>query len=591
MSHTKIDAFELLAQVPPTECLSRSARASGLCCSAPRSLPQACDSHPQSLPPPRYAAGLTAMPTRHQSSMIATLASHVATTDKTASQLRCSTVPGQVSGAHDTLGNCWRLDSDQQRIWRTDCYLRSAWASVPKPDSSHPLVALATISAGLTYLTDGERIWAIDGRRGVASTNPESRTSPPAEADYSGLAFDPGFGVWTETGVRTDSPITALSRTHDGLLLITTALARLEGIPHPVGRNGPPRVELLTRDYGLSSEPGWKGRWREVARIPGGGNHDVACCLAAGEVFVAGGIGDWVGFPADVHLFSELWAFNPTTESWRVASHLPHPTCFCGLASVGGNVWVVGGADDRGPRPSSVAAHAQRGVDGQPTRALTHVQIFDPKPGRWSDGPPLSTRREGFAGHLALAVGGVAGRVYSFTCPSDDAHFAEGVGLLESCAATAATGGAEADTREWEPEPPPPLKLDNPAGAVVGEVLYAVCGAGVCAFDTRSRQWRVLPPYPMTSGLPLLTAPHVCEHQGKLWVLSSGGGRSPVGGGCRCFVYDPAVDEWVDGPEAPVPRGWGGAISVAGSVLLVGGAYYCPDSQASFFDDRCFLLK
>ena len=95
----------------------------------------------------------------------------------------------------------------------------------------------------------------------------------------------------------------------------------------------------------------------------------------------------------------------------------------------------------------------------------------------------------------------------------------------------------------------------------------------------------------MTSGLPLLTAPHVCEHQGKLWVLSSGGGRSPAEGGCRCFVYDPAVDEWADGPEAPVPRGWGGAISVAGSVLLVGGAYYCPDSQASFFDDRCFLLK
>jgi hypothetical protein len=62
-------------------------------------------------------------------------------------------------------------------------------------------------------------------------------------------------------------------------------------------------------------------------------------------------------------------------------------------------VFVVGGGDDRGPRPASVPAHAQRdATQDVPTRALPHVQIFDVATAEWTAGPALSARREGFPG-------------------------------------------------------------------------------------------------------------------------------------------------------------------------------------------------
>jgi hypothetical protein len=84
-----------------------------------------------------------------------------------------------------------------------------------------------------------------------------------------------------------------------------------------------------------------------------------------------------------------------------------------------------------------------------------------------------------------------------------------------------------------------------------------------------------------------LTAPHVCAHEGQLWVISSPSSRHE--GGCACYCYDPATQAWGAGPEAPVNTGWGGAASVGGAVLLVSGAYRSDELGATIFDDRCFL--
>ena len=492
----------------------------------------------------------------------------------------CATTPGDAEPAVDGLGNAWRLLSDGA-IQRADCYLRSCpWTDVDPPDGAAAISSLATVAAGPVYATDGARIFALDGRRGPVNTTPEQRTSPPSVADFSGLGFDPGFGVWVDTGasVAGHGRITALGRTLDGLLKISTSSgAELQAhAPQPTdgtGRDGTggPKTGLVVRP--LQPPPSWAEHWREIARLPGGGNHDVSCAIVGDEGFVAGGIGDWVGFPADVHLFSELWAYCPSKDSWRVAGRMPHATCFCGLAALGGKVFVVGGGDDRGPRPVSVPAHAQRDdTQDIPTRALRHVQIFDVASSEWTAGPPLSARREGFLGHLALAAGG---RVYSLTCPSDDEHFANGL-LVESC-----TLDAQGECSAWRPEPSPPLQLDNPAGAAVGDVLYAVGAAGVCAFDTQAGSWSVLPPMPSS-----LTAPHVCEHEGALWVVSSPASREE--GGTACYCYSPEEKTWSAGPEAPVNSGWGGAASMGGRVLLVSGAYRSSELGATVFDDRCF---
>ena len=459
-------------------------------------------------------------------------------------RFECSTTPDAVHPAIDVLGNAWRLRGDD--IQRADCYLRSVpWTVVEPPDNARGRwVSLATVAAGPIYLTDGETLWAMDGRRGPENTTPAQRTSPPCVADYSGVGFATGFGVWVDTGVivaEAHGRITSLGRTLDGLLKISTSSGvELQAhAPRPTvgtGRDGTGGAKTGLVVSPLQPPPEWTTHWREVARLPGGGNHDVTCAIVGQEVFVAGGIGDWVGFPADVHLFSELWAYNLASDSWRVASRLPHPTCFCGLVTQDGKIVVIGGADDRGARPISVPAHAQRDLSKDiPTRALRHVQIFDVDTSQWTAGPPLSPRREAFPGHLALAAGG---RIYSLTCPSDEEHFTSGL-LMESC-----TLNAKGECSPWCPEPNPPLALNNPAGAVVGEVLYAVGGARVCAFDTTSRSWSVLPPMPSS-----LNAPHVCAHQGQLWVIASPASRRE--GGCASYCYSPQQGIWSAGPEAP----------------------------------------
>jgi hypothetical protein len=306
--------------------------------------------------------------------------------------LRLGCISGSAAGdsgdfekvAYDTQGNCWRISACGQQVERRDCYSRSTtWIPVDVVVGSSggdeplgsPWVALCTVATGLVYLTNGWRIWCLDGRRGPLPTDVDQRTLPPTQADYSGAGFAPGFGVFADTcALLGGARVHQLGRTCGGHLQITLAPGdMLEGLPMPVGRDGPPRVRLNTRP--LPPPPTWNTsaggqRWREVARLPGGGNHDVSCVQCAGEVWVAGGIGNWVGFPADVHLFEELWAYSPARDAWRVVTLLPRPTCFCGIAVLGSEIWVIGGADDRGaPRPVSDKGHDQRGVDGQPTRA------------------------------------------------------------------------------------------------------------------------------------------------------------------------------------------------------------------------------
>ena len=64
----------------------------------------------------------------------------------------------------------------------------------------------------------------MDCRRAPENAIPEERTAPPTTADYSGLGFAPGFGVWVDTGASLGGArITALGRTPDGLLQIRTS--------------------------------------------------------------------------------------------------------------------------------------------------------------------------------------------------------------------------------------------------------------------------------------------------------------------------------------------------------------------------------
>ncbi len=86
------------------------------------------------------------------------------------------------------------------------------------------------------------------------------------------------------------------------------------------------------------------------------------------------------GFPADVHVFDELWAYDISADSWTVATRIPYPTCYCGLCTVGDTVWVVGGADDRAP------GH-RLNKDGEYERGINTVVGYRPSDGTWRPSP------------------------------------------------------------------------------------------------------------------------------------------------------------------------------------------------------------
>jgi hypothetical protein len=82
------------------------------------------------------------------------------------------------------------------------------------------------------------------------------------------------------------------------------------------------------------------------------------------------------GFPADVHVFDELWAYDISKDNWTVATRIPHPTCYCGLCALGDTVWVVGGGDDRAP------GHRLK-KDGNYERGINKIVGFRPSDGSW----------------------------------------------------------------------------------------------------------------------------------------------------------------------------------------------------------------
>ena len=91
-------------------------------------------------------------------------------------------------------------------------------------------------------------------------------------------------------------------------------------------------------------------------------------------------------------------------------------------------------------------------------------------------------------------------------------------------------------------------------GAVAEDVLLELV-AGGWEERTRMREGRQF---------------HACTaHQGRLVVV--GGADSGMQALKSVEFYDPLLDEWQAGPELPTGLKYGNAVSVAGTVWLVGG--------------------
>ena len=476
-----------------------------------------------------------------------------------------------MAGTLDMYGNAWRLGGGGGiELQRADMRWRhaapGAWVYVAHPAGSAPTM-LAAAGDGFVWCSDGAQLWRLDGRVGTVNTPAGNRLrSPNAQ---SGEQFAEGFGVWAPFPraelPAPGAPITALARAeYSGWLEVSLGggvAVEVNVAPAAIADGG----DGASGGFGsgvvrpaASSPPAWTEHWKEVGRLPGGGNHDVFCTLLDGIVYVAGGLTDWWGFPADVHVFDELWSYEIGTDTWSVASRIPHPTCYCGLATLDGKVWVVGGADDRAPGHRKVPG----GSDDDYERGINTIVGYSPADGSWTEGVPLCAAQmaehPGY-GPFTLALGG---RLYAITMGHPSMF-----------------SWAPGDP-DWREEPSPPKGMAQMSGAVLDGVGYIVGQDGCFSYDPSSGQWAELPSVPGGD----LTAPHVAAHKGQIWACMDHTSNTTA-------VYSPETKQWAVGPEAPTANGWGGAASIDGELLIVSGAHSDELQGRVIFDDRCFILR
>jgi hypothetical protein len=293
--------------------------------------------------------------------------------------------------------------------------------------------------------------------------------------------------------------------------------------------------------------------WQVLSRMPCS-NHDIFLCEAAGKIWIAGGLTNHRGFPAERHVFAELFHWDPRTDVWG-SVRMPLPLAYCGLAALAGRVYVVGGHTPPDDVPQ------------------TGVQVFDTSTSSWVDVacPALPESRmecnAATAGGRLFVIGGSSGG-------------SAGGALGESVQLASTISWAPGES-SWREEAPAPAEIRQFGTAVIDDVIWC-CGGmpgQFTAFDSTARTWLAgLAPHPMAPQAPLVGA-----HNGELWVC--GGARQRA-----VHRYVPSTGSWHREPDLPTDQSWGAAYSWGGRLLVAGGAHIDDRVGNYVFDDRVFAL-
>ena len=311
----------------------------------------------------------------------------------------------------------------------------------------------------------------------------------------------------------------------------------------------------VATDEGLYRQPATADAWQQTwtqqrGRLPGGGNHDVFAAACLGKLYIAGGwAGAW-GLPPSAHVCDELFAFDPASQYWEVASRMHIPRRYNGIAELDSRVWVVGGE----------TRTAGREGEGQ---ALYLVDIYDPASHCWHAGPALNdVRTDPF-------VVSCNGRIYAIGGAAHNSgpklSTVESIGSGESA---------------WRFETPLPEPTRQGHACVLEGVIYCASIDGVFAFDVASGCWDDDLPQPGSIG----QGPLAAAYRGEVWLIGGFGDR-------RCRCYNPDTRTWRLGPDLPTEQAWGAAIVYEGQLFVTGGAHASPMHDAVVFDDRSYRLR
>jgi len=153
-----------------------------------------------------------------------------------------------------------------------------------------------------------------------------------------------------------------------------------------------------------------RGRWRRVAPIPVQRFAHTASLLGEGQVLVAGGeIAERAGLDG-LKGTADAQLYDPAADRWQAT--LPMATGrFAHTATV-----LAGGACRVGAPPAWCGkVLVTGGAEAVDRRSLNSVELYDPRTGTWTAGPPLATARQRHTATTlpdgrVLVVGGLGNR-------------------------------------------------------------------------------------------------------------------------------------------------------------------------------------
>lgn len=256
-----------------------------------------------------------------------------------------------------------------------------------------------------------------------------------------------------------------------------------------------------------------------------------------GSIYFVGGIASSEG--TRVESVATFRRYDLRSRRSVTLPPLPERLNHVGIASAGGDIYVVGGFRDR--------------LD--PVETTDHAWRYRMARRRWERLAPMPTRR----GALGLAQ--VSGKIYA-------------IGGLNDRGALTAVEAYDLPTGRWSQHSPMPTAREHLAVAVHGGQIYAVAGRrpGGIAFDAFERydpatdRWARLPRYPLAiSGLRMAA---VSDR-----LVASGGehpGDSYVSG--QVWAYRPAARAWSRLPSLPIPKHGHASVTSGRRLLVLGGS-------------------
>ena len=453
----------------------------------------------------------------------------------------------------DLFANYWTITGrgPQTELLVLAANAPGAWRVVPLPVDS------AAGEWNQVLADDNGMVW-IGGPGGLRQLNPKA-----PDAGWKALPGAPGLQLAASSALALSPNGQAMAGLVSGQVIEIDLGAEdnmsIKVLSEAVVAEGP--VQTLVSDgdghawvvaghtlYRVAAgKRAWQKQWRALGRLPGG-NHDIFATVLDGMLYTSGGATAGWGYPAEPHLFDELWVYDPGTDAWRVVGHMPFHRCYNGIATLAGEIWNVGGA-----------IHEEDNIRGRgPRLPLDDVDIYNPSTDSWRSGPRLGTARQ------EPVVLTAHGRIYAIGGgdKTDALDSVESIGPGETA---------------WRSEPPMPQATRQYAGCVLDGILYVAGMTGAFSFDPQSALWSELPTPPM-----LPRASHVTAHDGQVWML----GSHKTNEGYR---YSPADRTWRPAPDLPTPNSWGAAAELGGRLIVAGGAH-----RARFhfiFDDRMYALR